>query len=90
MFPIELWNNYDVDLDDDEKRTNDGDNDGEGYNYRILTYLGAHPNIWKFIKKLKAEESSTASKHHRIENKSLITIMEYVQKISEYVKSEFE
>ena len=51
LFPIELWNRYD---DNDNKRSN---NDTEGYNLWLSLWLYKHPNIWKFIKKIKSEET---------------------------------
>ena len=60
LFPIELWNHYD---DTDNKRSN---NDAECYNLWLNTWLQTHPNIWRFITKLKAEESSSYIKYIRI------------------------
>jgi hypothetical protein len=35
---------------------------------KINNYFGTHPPIWKFINKLKEEESNTVLKFKRIEN----------------------
>ena len=59
LFPIHLWNQY-----ENDERTN---NDGEAYSHRVNNYFGTHPNIWKFIRKLK-EESSTYLHYMRINN----------------------
>jgi hypothetical protein len=64
LFPIELWNHYD---DNDNKRSN---NDAEGYNLWLNTWLHTHPNIWKFIGNLKAEESTSYLKFLRINDGS--------------------
>ena len=60
LFPIELWNQYE---ENDNKRTN---NDAEGYNLWLDLWLHKHPNIWNFITKIKAEESSANLKYIRI------------------------
>jgi hypothetical protein len=60
LFPISLWNHYESD-----DRTN---NAGEAYNLRMNSYFGTHPSLWKFIRKLKQEESNTVLKFLRIEN----------------------
>jgi hypothetical protein len=64
LFPIELWNHYD---DHDNKRSN---NDAEGYNLWLNTSLQTPPNIWKFIGKLKTEESSSYLKFIRVNDGS--------------------
>ena len=58
LFPISLWNHYESD-----DRTN---NAGEAYNLRVKH--GTHPSLWKFIRKLKQEESNTVLRFLRIEN----------------------
>ena len=60
LFPIHLWNQY-----ENDERTN---NDGEAYNHRVNNYFVTHPNIRKFIRKLKEEESSICLKYMRINN----------------------
>ena len=60
LFPIELWNQYE---ENDNKRTN---NDAESYNLWLDLWLHKHPNIWNFITKIKAEESSANLKYIRI------------------------
>ena len=50
VYPLEVWNHY-----ESEKRTN---NNIEGYNSKLEKFLGTHPNIWLFINKIKAEEST--------------------------------
>ena len=45
-FPINLWNHY----NNRGPRTN---NHIEGYNLKMKKMLGSHPNIWKFISKIK-------------------------------------
>jgi hypothetical protein len=63
VFPLEVWNHY-----ESEKRTN---NDIEGYNSKLEKFLGTHPNIWLFINKIKAEESTATLKYMRINNDTL-------------------
>ena len=41
--------------DNEEDRTN---NKIEGYNLKLNLYLHSHPNIWKFIIKIKSEETN--------------------------------
>ena len=65
MFPIEIWNHY-----DNHKRTN---NDLEGYNHKLNRFFNTHPNIWKFIKYVKSEESTATLKFMRIEKDCLRT-----------------
>ena len=60
LFPISLRNHYESD-----DRTN---NAGEAYNLRMNSYFGTPPSLWKFIRKLKQEESNTVLKFLRIEN----------------------
>jgi hypothetical protein len=63
VFPLEVWNHY-----ESEKRTN---NDLEGYNSKLEKFLGNHPNIWLFINKIKAEESTATLKYMRLNNETL-------------------
>ena len=65
MFPIEIWNHF-----NNNKRTN---NDVEGYNSKLDKFLSTHPNIWKFINLMKAEESSSTLKYIHIEDGTLQT-----------------
>jgi len=60
-----LWNQFN---DNDNKRSN---NDIEGYNLWLSLWLHKHPNIWKFIKKIKSEESSTYLKYYNINSNTL-------------------
>ena len=53
LFPIDLWNHY----KNRGPRTN---NHIEGYNLKLKMYLNSHPNIWKFIIKIREEESNYA------------------------------
>jgi hypothetical protein len=63
VFPLEAWNFYESD-----KRTN---KDLKGYNSKLEKFLGTHPNIWLFINKIKAEESTATLKYMRINNDTL-------------------
>ena len=60
LFPIELWNLYEID-----ERTN---NPVEAYNHTLNNTIGPHRNIWAFIKKIKGEEASTALNYVRLES----------------------
>jgi hypothetical protein len=54
LFPIELWNVSDR-MEDDLPRTN---NSLEGWHHAFSSSINErHPNIWKFIKILKAEDA---------------------------------
>ena len=63
VFPLEVWNHY-----ESEKRTN---NDLEGYNSKLEKFLWNHPNIWLFVNKIKAEESTATLKYMRLNNETL-------------------
>ena len=57
-FPPEIWNVHAATIND-EPRTN---NMCEGFNNRFLQLVGhKRPNIWKFIKSIKEEESAVRS-----------------------------
>ena len=45
-FPIDSWNHYNI----RGPRTN---NHIEGYNLKLKLFLKSHPNIWKFILKIR-------------------------------------
>ena len=40
----------------------------EEYNNRLSNFLNSHPNIWKFIIKIKSEETSASLAYTRINN----------------------
>ena len=61
LFPIESWNHF----DNEDDRTN---NRVEGYNNKLDKYLNSHPNIWKFIIKIKSEETNASLTYSRINN----------------------
>ena len=57
-----LWNHF-----DSIKRTN---NYNEGYNSKLNKFFNTHPNIWVYIKKIQAEESTAYLKFSRLSNES--------------------
>ena len=59
-----MWNHY----NSDDHRTN---NNSEGYNSKLSKYFGDHPNIWKFITKIKQEETNVAIKLVHLDNNRL-------------------
>ena len=61
LFPIEYWNHW----DNEDDRTN---NKVEGYNHKLNNFLNTHPNIWKFIMKIKSEETTSNLAYTRIDN----------------------
>ena len=63
VFPLALQNHY-----DSEKRSN---NDLEGYNSKLEKFLSSLPNVWVFINKIKAEESTATLKYMRTTNAAL-------------------
>ena len=63
LFPIDYWNHY----DNPGARTN---NYLEGYNLKMEKYINAKPNIWKFIIKIKTEETEASLKFVRLNNDS--------------------
>ena len=63
-FPIESWNHY----NNRGLRTN---NHIEGYNLKLKLFLKSHPNIWKFILKIKEEESNIALRFTHLKNGTL-------------------
>ena len=48
---MDLWNHY----DNRGPKTN---NHVEGFNSKIKRFFSSHPNIWKFILRIKSEESN--------------------------------
>ena len=64
LFPIEVWNQY----NNDGSRTN---NSAVGYNHKLNNFLNIHPNIWLFIRKIQAEESTAALTFNRINDGTL-------------------
>ena len=64
MYPIAVWNQF----DNDGSRTN---NTVEGYNLKLNNFLHSHPNIWIFIRKIQAEESTSALTHSRVNDMTL-------------------
>ena len=55
-----LWNHF----DNRGPKTN---NHVEGFNSKLINFLITHPNIWKFIIKIKSEESNCSLRfiHHK-------------------------
>lgn len=63
LFPISYRNHW----DNEEDRTN---NKFEGYNLKLNLYLNSHPIIWKFIVKIKSEETNANLAYTRINNET--------------------
>jgi hypothetical protein len=64
-FPLANWNHF----DNDEGRTN---NVMEGYNHKLTnSFEQPHPHIFKFIEKIRKEESQVAINWHRFNNNDL-------------------
>ena len=63
LFPISYRNHW----DNEEDRTN---NKFEGYNLKLNLYLNSHPIIWKFIIKIKSEETNANLAYTRIDNET--------------------
>ena len=60
-FPIDSWNN----------RVPRTSNHIEGYNLKLKLFLKSHPNRWKFILKIKGEESNIALRFTHLNNGTL-------------------
>ncbi len=62
--PIALWNQF-------ENEGNRSNNNLEGFNFKLNCFMNIHPHIWKFIERLKQEQTHVTLKYLRINNNTL-------------------